>query len=143
MEDLGNILKEKLIHEIIAEGNLIDLKKISKNFDNYLEVLFEEDNKFNEVLDELTYNKMNGDIKMFYLKDSFLKYLDINYYFSYKDKSNAQRYILDFKKDIIKSYNNYYYKPSELTFDFYEMIYEKIFLSKSNLKLMINIVQKL
>ena len=143
MEDLGNILKEKLIHEIIAEGNLIDLKKISKNFDNYLEILFEEDNKFNEVLDELTYNKMNGDIKMFYLKDSYLKYLDINYYFSFKNKSNAQRYILDFKKDIIKSYNNYYYKPSKLTFDFYEMIYEKIFLSKDNLELMIKIIKKL
>ena len=143
MEDLGNILKEKLIHEIIAEGNLIDLKKISKNFDNYLEILFEEDNKFNEVLDELTYNKMNGDIKMFYLKDSYLKYLDINYYFSFKDKSNAQRYILDFKKDIIKSYNSYFYKPSELTFDFYEKIYEKILLSKDNLELMIKIIKKL
>ena len=143
MEDLGNILKEKLIHEIIAEGNLIDLKKISKNFDKYLEVVFEEDNKFNEVLDELTYNKMNGDIKMFYLKDSYLKYLDINYYLSFKNKSNAQRYILDFKKDIIKSYNNYYYKPSKLTFDFYEMIYEKVFLCKKNLELMIKIIEKL
>ena len=143
MEDLNNILKEKLIHEIIAQGNLTDLKKISKNFDNYLEVLFEEENKFNEILDELTYNKMNGETKMFYIKDSYLKYLDINYYFSFKDKSNAQRYILDFKKDIIRSYNNYYYQPSKLTFDFYEKVYEKIFLNKDNLELMIKIISKL
>ena len=143
MEDLENILKEKLIHEIIAQGNLADLKKITKNFDKYLLTLFEKDNKFNIILDELTYNKINGETKMFYLKDINLKYLDINYYFSYKDKSGAQRYILDFKKDIIKPYNNYYYNPSELTFEFYKTVYEKILLNKNNLELIIKIVKKL
>jgi len=143
MKDLENILKEKLIHEIISQGNLTDLKKISKNFDKYLEILFEEDHKFNKVLDELTENKMNGETKIFYLKDNYLKYLDFNYYFSIQDKSNAQRYILDFKKDLIKPYNSYYYNPSELTFEFYEIVYKKILLNQNNLNLITNIIEKL
>ena len=143
MKDLENILKEKLIHEIISQGNYTDLKKISKNFDKYLKILFEEDHKFNKVLDELTENKMDGETKIFYLKDIYLKYLDFNYYFSIKDKSNAQRYILDFKKDLIKPYNSYYYNPSELTFEFYEIVYEKILLNKNNFQLIANIIKKL
>jgi len=143
MKDLENILKEKLIHEIISQGNYTDLEKISKNFDKYLKILFEEDHKFNKVLDELTENKMNGETKIFYLKDIYLKYLDFNYYFSYQDKSDAQRYILDFKKDLIKPYNSYYYNPSELTFEFYEVVYKKILLNKNNLQLITNIIEKL
>ena len=143
MKDLENILKEKLIHEIISQGNLTDLKKISKNFDKYLEMLFEEEHKFNKVLDELTENKMNGETKIFYLKDFYLKYLDFNYYFSNQDKSNAQRYILDFKKDLIKPFNSYYYNPSELTFEFYEIVYKKVLLNKNNLKLIAIIIEKL
>ena len=143
MDDLENILKEKLIHEIIALGNLIDLKKITKNLDEYLQALFEDNNKLNEILDEITYNKVNGEEKLFYLKDSYLKYLDMNNYFSFQEKSGAQRYILEFKKDIIKSYNYYYYNPSELTFEFFEKVYEKILLNKKNLELIMKIVDKL
>ena len=40
MEDLENILKEKLVHELIAKGNLVDMKKITKDFDKYLQTIF-------------------------------------------------------------------------------------------------------
>ena len=143
MQDLKNILKEKLIHEIIAQGNLTNFQNITKNIDKYLQILFEENNEFNKILDELTYNKMNGDIKMFYLKDTYFKYMDLNYYFSNKEKSNAQKYILDFKKDVVKSYNYYYYNPSELTFDFFETVFSRILLNKNNLDLMVKIIEKL
>ena len=143
MEDLRNILKEKILHEIIAKGNLVDLKTISSNISEYLQVLFEENNEFTKILDELTNHKMDGETKMLYLKDSYLKNFDLNYYFSFKDKSAAQRYILDFKKDIIKPYNYYYYNPSKLTFEFFEKVYEKILLNKNNLELMLKIVKKL
>ena len=142
MQDLKNILKEKLIQEIIAEGNLTNMQIITKKVDMYLQLIFKE-NEFNELLDELTYNKMNGEIKMFYLKDSYLKYFDLNYYISNKDKSNAQRYILDFKKDVVKTYNYYYFNPSELTFDFFETVFEKILLQENNLELMLKILEKL
>ena len=142
MQDLKNILKEKLIQEIITQGNLSNLQNITKNIDDHLKISF-EDSEFNKILDDLTYNKMNGEIKMFYLKDSILKYLDLNYYISNVDKSKAQKYILDFKKDVVKSYNSYYFNPSKLTFDLYETVFEKILLDKSNLKLLLKMLEKL
>ena len=143
MEDLRNILKEKILHEIIAKGNLVDLKTISSSISEYLQVLFEDNKEFNKILDELTNHKMEGETKILYLKDSYFKNFDLNYYFSFKNKSAAQRYILDFKKDIIKPYNYHYYNPSKLTFEFFEKVYEKILLNKNNLELMLKIVEKL
>jgi len=142
MNDLENILKEEIIHIIVAQGNLSDLENIKKHIDDYLITLFGE-KKFNEILDELAFNKINKGKKMFYLKDSNLKYLDMNYYIYPKDKSKAQKYILDFKRDIIKPYNNYFYSPSQLSFGFFENIYEKVLLSKENLNTIIIILQKL
>jgi len=141
-KDLENILKEKIIHEIISKQNLINLKKLKKNIDNYLLIFFDE-NSFNKILDELTLNKIDGETKIFYVKDSCLNYLDMNYYISPKDKSNAHRYILEFKKDKIKTYNNYYFNPSKLTYDIFNITYEKILLDKNNLELIIKIIEKL
>ena len=143
MQDLKNILKEKIIHEIVSKGNLIDLQNITKDIDKYLQILFEENNEFNKTLDELTYNKLKGEKKIFYVKDEYLKELDLNYCFSFKAKSGAQKYILDFKKDIIKPYNFYYYKPSKITFEFFETVYKKVLLNRNNLELIIKMLEKL
>ena len=143
IKDLKNILQEKIIHNILMEGNWINKKNLEKNIDKYLLIIFSEDNIYNQILEELTHNKMNEQTKIFYLKDKYLKYLDCNYYINSKDKSSAQEYILNFKKDAIKTYNYHYYNPSKLTFDFFEMVYEKVFLDKDNLDLIIKIVEKL
>ena len=143
IEDLKNILKEKIVQNIIAKGNLINKENLEKNIDKYLLILFNEKNIYNKILDELTHNKLSNDTKIFYLKDKYLKYLDCNYYINLEHKSAAQKYILDFKKDYVKTFNYYYYNHSELTFDFFKMVYEKIFLNKNNLDLIIKIVEKL
>ena len=142
MDDLDNILKEQIVHGMVGNGNLIDLEIIQKYVNEYLLTLFGE-KKFKEKLDELSLNKTNKEKKLFYLKDSNLKYIDINYYICPEEKSNAQKYIMDFKKDIIKSYNNYYFNPSELTFNFYNNVYEKIVLNKDNLEVFIKIIEKI
>ena len=143
MYDLKNLLQEKLILKIIEYGNLIDRQKLEKDMDKYFFNLFDENNIYNQTLDELTYNKMNGETKIYYLKDEYLKYIDCNNYISPLKKSEAQKYILDFKKDIIKTYNYYFYNHSQLTFEFYEKVYEKVLLNKNNLDLIIKIFEKL
>ena len=142
MDDLESILRLEIIHGIVSKGNLIDIENIKEEISSYLIALFGE-KKFKEILDELTYNKMNKEKKLFYLKDCNLKYLDMNYYICPKSKSKAQNYILEFKKNIIKPYNSYYFNPSELTFNFFKNVYEKILLNKENLELMIIIVEKI
>ena len=142
MQDCRNMLKERLVQVIIANGNLVDLKSIEKGIDSFFFTLFERQ-EFNNILDELTINKMNGEKKEFYLKDSCLKYLDMNYYYSPITKSKAELYIIDFKKDVFKVYNSYYYKPSEFTFDFYQKAYENILLNKENIHFFIKIIKTL
>ena len=105
MDDIRNMLKERLIQVIIANGNLMDLKGIKEGLDKFFFVIFKEE-EFNSILDELTVSKMNGEKKEFYLKDSSLKYLDMNYYFSPMTKAKAELYIIDFKKELI-----FYYSP--------------------------------
>ena len=142
MEDLENILREEIIHEILSNGNLSDLTTLKKDIDDYLIDLFDEKD-FCRILDELTSSKMIGEKKMFYLKDSSFKYLDIYYYYSPVDKSESLKYIFDFKKDKAKTYNTYYFNPSKLTFDFFKVVHEKILLNKNNLEIIIKIIEKL
>ena len=143
MDDLKNILQEEIIHNMISQGNLIDEKNLEKNLDEYLLILFKKNNVYNETLNKLTYNKLNGETIMFYLKDEYLKFLDCNYFILPKNKSTAQKYILDFKKDIVKTYNYHFYNHSELTFEFYLNVYEKVLLNKNNLDLIFQILEKL
>ena len=143
MEDLKNILHEKLVHNIVSQGNLIDAKNLEKNIDEYLLNLFKKNNVYNEMVNELTFNKLNGETIMFYLKDENFKFLDCNYFLLPKVKSAAQKYILDFKKDIVKTYNYHLYNYSELTFEFYLKMYEQILLNKNNLELIFQIINKL
>ena len=140
MEDCKNILKERLVQIIIANGNLIDLEGIKKGIDGFYFLLFEKQ-EFNDILNELTTCKMNGEKKQFYIKDSCLKYLDMNYYYSPMTKSKAELYISNFKKDSFKMYNSYFYNPSEVLFDFYHKAYEKILLNIENLNLFSNIIK--
>ena len=143
MEDLKNILKEKIIHFIMSEQNLVSLEILNQKVDNYLKILFEDNDIYNQILDNLTNNKLNGDTKLFYLKDEFLKNIDFNFYINNKDRTEAEKYILDFKKDNVKTYNYYFYGLSELTFEFAENLYEKLFLNKNNMELILKILEKL
>ena len=143
MEDLKNVLQEKILLNIISNGNLIDMQKLEKNINDFLLILFEDNNTYNQIFENLTYNKMDGETKMFYLKDECLKLIDFNYFISHKDRSAAQKYILDFKKDIVKTYNYHFYNNSELTFDFFESVYQKVLLNKDNLELILKIIEKL
>ena len=142
MEDCRNMLKERLVQIIIANGNLIDLEGIKKVIDNFYFLLFEKQ-EFNNILNELTICKMNGEKKQYYIKDSCFKYLDMNYYYSPMTKSKAELYISNFKKDSFKMNNTYFYNPSIVLFDFYHKVYQNILLNVENINLFIDIIKVL
>ena len=140
MQDCRYMLKQSLIHTIIANGNLMDLEQIHKTINKFYLSIF-DDKEFSQILDEVTFNKTNGEKKQFFIKDSMFKYLDMNYYFSPMIRSKAELYINDFKKDMFKMYHSYYYSPSEFTFDFYNKAYENVFLSTENIELFRNALE--
>ena len=140
MKDLRNILKEEIIHIVISNSNLVEISKIKENIDEYFFKLF-SDKELNEILDELTTKKVENDCKIYSLKDSCLKYFDMNYYYSAFSKSKAELYLIDFKKNKYKLFNDYYFKPSVLTFDFYNKIYENVLLNIENIELFSKIIE--
>ena len=141
-EDMKNILKERIVLCIMSNNDSIDLKNMKTNIGESFMLFFKE-KELNEILDEVTISKMENGVKKFSLKDSSIKYLDLNDYISPYPKTTAVRFILDFKKNIIKLYNNYFIKPSKLTFDLYLKVYENIFLNQENLSLILTILKKL
>ena len=142
MKDLENILKEKIVHQFVAHGNLNHLSEILEDVDDYLFNIFEEQ-EVNDILKELTSSKIKGNNQLHYLKDSSFKYLDMSFYYSYKDKTKAQKYIFDFKKDFVKSFNTFFFNPSELTFGFFEKVFQKILLNENNLVFFFKILSKI
>ena len=88
-------------------------------------------------------NKKIGNNQFFYLRDFNFKFFDLSFYYYYKDSSDAQKYIYDFKKDFVKPYNTYFNKPSELIFEFFERVYQKILLNKNNLEFIYKIIVNL
>ena len=143
MSDLKNNLKEKLIMVFISNGNSLEKKDIKKFIDDYYFKIFTQ-KQFDQILNDLSTISIDNNKKMIYnLKDSSLKYLDINYFFSPVSKSKAELYINDFKKDKFKLFNSYYFKPSILTFDLDNKTFENILLNKENIELLIKIINVL
>ena len=140
MHDCRNMLKQKLILNIIANGNLMDLEQIQQTTPKFYSNIFSPE-EFNEILEEITSYKMNEEKKQFFLKESAFKYLDMNYYSSPMVKSKAEIYITDFKKDSFKMYNSYYFSPSEITFGLYNKAYTNFFLCKENIELITNMLE--
>ena len=143
MDDLNNNLTEKLVMTFISNGNSLDLKEIKNLIDDFYFEIFPQ-KQFDEILNDLTVNKIdNKNKKIYSLKDSSLKYLDINYYFSPVEISKAELYINDFKKDIFKLFNSHYFKPSILAYDLCIKVFESILLNKENVELILKIVNAL
>ena len=142
MMDLRNNLKEKMIRIFICHGNWLELPRLKSLVDEYYFILFNE-KEFNEILDEITIIKKSNRKNIICLKDSSFRYLDMNFFFSPLIKSKAEIYISDFKKDSFKLYNSYFYKPSTLSFEFNNKVFENILHSIESLKLIIKILEKL
>ena len=138
--DLKNNLKQILILIFIGNGNYIDLETIKKYINDYYFKIFTE-KEFSEILKNLADNKIDNKKIIYILKDSSLKYLDIDFFFSPITKSKAELYLCDFKKDKFKLFNSYYFKPSILSFDFYNKIFENILLNNENIELIIKIIE--
>ena len=139
MTDIKNNLKKDLILNFISNGNWVESQKIEKIVYDYYFNLFNK-KEFFEIVDELTTIQIHNKKNIYILKDSSFKYLDLDYYYSPVIKSKAELYINDFKKDIFKFYNNCYFKPSYLSFEFHNKAFGNILLNDDNIQLLTNII---
>ena len=143
MNTLKNNLKEKIIIILISSGNSLELKELKRLINEYYFKIFTQ-KQIDEILDDLTVNTIDNNKKrIFSLKDSSLKFLDMDFYLSPSVKSKAELYINDFKKDIFKLFNTYYFKPSLFTFEFHSKVFENILLNNENIEFLVKIIDKL
>ena len=142
MKDLKNVLKKQIIQTFISHGNCIDLINLKDYIEDFFFQIFNE-KEFNDIIEDLTIKTLDKDSQILSLKDSSLKYLDMNYYYSYFKKSKAELYITNFKKDKFKLFNSYYYNSSIFTFEFNSKVYENILLNIDNIKFLSDILEKI
>ena len=126
----------------ISNGNSLDLQEIKKFIADYYFTIISK-KQFEEILNDLTVIKIENNKKVYSLKDSSFKYLDLNYYLSPAIKSKAELYINDFKKDVFKLFNSYFFKLSNLTFDLNNKVFENILLNNENVEFLLKIIKVL
>ena len=142
LSDLKNILKEKIINMIISHGNTFNFEELRGHMDEFFYEIFDK-KELNDLLEELTISIIEKESKTLILKDSSLKYLDLNYFCSPFGKSRTQLYINEFKKDKFKLFNSYYFKPSIFVFDFYNKTYENVLLNLENIQFLTQILENI
>ena len=142
-KDLENMLKEDLVQIFLNHGNSVDMFAVMESTRFFEKVLGKK--KCDEILNDLSDSKKEkGQFFVNYtLKDSGLNYFDLNYYYSPATRSAAQKYITEFKKDKVKLYKSYYFKVSNISFDFLNKIYGSIFLNVENIEFLIKIIEVL
>ena len=144
VRDIKNTLVEQIVHNFISEGNNCDgftIHSLIEEFYNEI-IGYKEFNNISSELSERRKDK-NSRFPTYNLKDEFLKFLDMNYYLSPYLKSDAEKYILEFKKDQVKLYQIHFFNPSSLFFDFYIKGYENIFLNVENIEFLLKTVDSL
>ena len=135
-----NIIKNKIIHYILGNKNLIKREnciKLLKHFENFVDIKA-IDNFLKEFCDEIS---LSNQLKQFSLKKNIFPLCDIDYIIDYKERIDATNYLMEFQKDfnllnthIIKPLNvqeKLYKKNNQIFFnsDFFGKIfnlYEKI-----------------
>ena len=140
-KDLENMLKEELVQLFLKNENSVNIFMAAQLLSFFDKILGKK--KGNEILDDLCDKKKEKDKRFpdYTFKDLGLNYFDLNYFYSPFIRSKAQKYITEFKKDKVKLYQSYYFKVSNMSFDFLNKVYESIFLNVENIEFLIKIIE--
>ena len=102
-----NIIKQRIINISLAKKNIYNFR----DFNDKIEIYIFDKNEIQRIFEEMTYKKNQNDGQiLFSLKNEFIRQFDIDYILSPSDISNSQKYIIDFKKEYISLFNNYFYE---------------------------------
>ena len=140
-ENLLDIRKEKLIHYLISNQNLVTFSEINKGINKFL--IYDE-NEFTNFIDEYTdkIKFQNQQIK-FSIKNKYIKCFDLNYIFSPKLISKAEKYLMDFKKDDINIINTYFYNSISIQKSIDLNCYFNFFFTEKNLEFVLQFYKAL
>ena len=120
-----NILKNKIIHHILGNKNLIrreDCINLLNHFENYIDMKI-IDNFLKENCDEIS---LSNQLKQFSLKKIIFPLCDIDYIIESEERINATNYLIEFQKDF-NLLNTNIIKPLNIQEKLYKKNYEIFF----------------
>ena len=142
-KNINEICKQIIINEIISKENL-------NTYSNIMDSIFESirDVFGQEEIEKLILSMTNKTLTInkkakFSVKDEYLKYLDINSVYDFRQKSNIQKYINNFKKEKISIYNTYFYPFIKYENNLQNNIYKNFFFYQENFDIIFKLTELL
>ena len=105
-KSICNLIKERIINYSIVQQNSYTYA----DFNMYNEFYIFNENKIRKIFEEMTYKTTQNDGQIKYsLNNEYIKQCDLDYILNPLEISDAQKYIIDFKKQEVSLLNNYFY----------------------------------
>ena len=142
-ENIKEICKKIIINEILSKENLNTFTDISEAIFTSFHDIFGEDKIENLILSMTNKTLTQNKKAKFSIKDENLKYLDISSVYNFKEKSNIQKYINNFKKEKISVYNTYFYPFSKYEVNLQNNIYLNFYLNQENFNIIFKMTELL
>ena len=142
-KNINEICKNIIINEIVSNENLNTFTNVTDAISTSIKEIFGED-KIEELILSMTNKTLTQNKKAkFSIKDEYLKYIDMNSIYNYKQKSNIQKYINNFKKEKLSIYNTYFYPFSKYENILQKNIEHNFFLCQENFDIVFKLTELL
>ena len=126
-KNLENLIRNEIIHFIIAKKNLIDRESCMTVYDFYDHNEIKTDFIINLLKENCNEIPSKNQLKLYSLKKEIFKFFDIDYIINYKDKSDAIKYISEFQSTNYNILNTYLIDPLSIQVILNEKIYDSFF----------------
>ena len=126
------MIKEIIINKLITKENSANYTDIKNGIFECLKDFFGEE-KIKEIIISLTNKTLTQDCKaIFSLKDEFMNYIDLNYIINPILKTKAEKYISEFKSNLVSIFNIHFYPVNKFESKLTNVIYNHLFFNKKN-----------
>jgi len=131
-ENIKENCKKLIINNILSKENLNTYTDISEALSTSIKDILGKD-ELEKLILSLTNKTLTINKKAkFSIKDEYFKYLDISSVYDFREKSNIQKYINNFKTEIISIYNTCFYPFTKYEIVSQNNIYNNFFLHQEN-----------
>jgi len=142
-ENIKENCKKLIINNILSKENLNTYTDISDALSASIKDILGKD-EIEKLILSLTNKTLTINKKAkFSIKDEYLKYLDISSVYDFRERSNIQKYINNFKTELISIYNTCFYPFTKYEVVSQNNIYNNFFLNQENFDIIFKLTEAL
>ena len=130
-KNLENLIRNEIIHFIIAKKNLIDRESCMNIYNFYDHSEIKSDFIINLLKENCNEIPSSNQLKLYSLKKEIFEFFDVDYIINYKDKSNAIKYTTEFQSTNFNILNTYLIDPLSIQVKLNEKLYDSFFNNKN------------